>query len=181
MVGRARRGARCIARRCSRSGCGRVPDFDARGLSRSTGELRRKIMSEERAAYEISRETCFIPATHQGKGRRRAVAPGSTATRFLHYGRITLGATDEAVSFQTGEHETGLICLAGKASVKTSGETFEVGRYDAVYVPRDSDVEISVSGSEGCDIAEISAPVANKYPLQFVPFTEVRSNPKLHV
>jgi 5-deoxy-glucuronate isomerase len=138
-------------------------------------------MSEQQAAYEISRETCFVPATHQGKGRRRAVAPGSTATRFLHYGRITLAANDEAVSFQTGEHETGLICLAGKATVKAGGETFEVGRYDAVYVPRDSDVEISVSDSEGCDIAEISAPVANKYPLQFVPFTEVRSNPKLHV
>ena len=73
----------------------------------------------------------------------------------------------------------GLINLNGKATVKTEGETFELDRYDAVYVPRDSEIE--VDAPEGCDLAEVSAPVDKRYPLKFVSYKEVRRNPKLHL
>ena len=46
----------------------------------------------------ITPETCFVPKTHEGRGRRTAVAPGATAARYLHYGRITLAAGDAPVS-----------------------------------------------------------------------------------
>lgn len=44
--------------------------------------------------------------THEGHGRRTAVAPGPTAARYLHYGRITLGAADAAEESANNDHET---------------------------------------------------------------------------
>src|ERR1051326_7270493 len=49
-------------------------------------------MNQGIAQNAITPETCFVPKTHEGKGRRTAVAPGATAARYLHYGRITLAA-----------------------------------------------------------------------------------------
>jgi len=129
----------------------------------------------------ITPETCFVPKTHEGKGRRTAVAPGETAARYLHYGRITLDAGDAPVEFNSGEHEIGLICLNGKASVRANTESFELDRYDAVYVPRDSQIAVEASGPSGCDLAEVSAPVDKRYPMKFVSYKEVRENPKLHL
>lgn len=138
-------------------------------------------MSKEVMTHEITKETCYVPATHKGKGRRTAVAPGQTAARYLHYGRITLDATDEALSFDNGEYETGLVCLKGAAEVSTAGQTFHLKQYDALYVPRDSRIEVKPEGPEGCDLAELSAPVEGRYPVQFVSYAEVRENPKLHL
>jgi 5-deoxy-glucuronate isomerase len=137
-------------------------------------------MNEEVLLEEIRPETCFVPATHQGKGRRTSVAPGSTAARYLHYGRITLAAEDKPVNFANNDHETGLICLRGTAKVNSGGESFQLEQYDAVYVPRDSEIEV-VPGATGCDLAEVSAPVSQRYPLKFVSYKEVRQNPKLHL
>jgi 5-deoxy-glucuronate isomerase len=138
-------------------------------------------MSENITLNNISPETCFVPATHKGKGRRTSVAPGATAARYLHYGRITLGANDAPISFENDEHETGLICLNGAARVSTGDESFELSRYDAVYIPRDSSIEVQANGAEGCDLAEVSAPVSQGYPVKFVSYSEVRQNPKLHL
>ncbi len=136
-------------------------------------------MDQEVIQNPITPETCFVPKTHEGKGRRTAVAPGATAARYLHYGRITLAAGDAPIKFNSEDHEVGLINLNGKATVRTEGETFELDRYDAVYVPRDSEIEVDALA--GCDLAEVSAPVAKRYPLKFVAYKEVRQNPKLHL
>ena len=138
-------------------------------------------MNDQLTTAEIKRETCFVPATHKGKGRRTAVAPGTSASRYLHYGRITLGAIDAPITFENHDHETGLVCLAGAATVTTGGESFQLARYDALYIPRDSEIDVRATDDNGCDLAEISAPVANHYPLKFVAFADVRKDPKLHV
>lgn len=138
-------------------------------------------MQAELSRKEISRETCYVPGTHRGRGRRTSVAPGRTPMRNLHYGRITLDAGDGPLSFDTATHETGLVCLGGEAEVTAGGETFRLGRYDALYVPRDSRVEVRAGGGGACDLAELSAPVEGSYPLQLVRFAEVRENPKLHI
>ena len=142
--------------------------------------MRAELKQNEVTRNEITKETCYVPATHKGKGRRTLVAPGGTAARFLHYGRITLDAGDAPLAFENGGHETGLVCLKGSAEVSAGGETFNLTQYDALYVPRDSRVEVK-SGDAGCDIAELSAPVEGKYPLQFVRYSDVRQNPKLHL
>ena len=73
-------------------------------------------MTPELKQNPITPETCFVPKTHEGKGRRTAVKPGATAARYLHYGRITINAGDAAEKFSNNDHETGLICLRGSAS-----------------------------------------------------------------
>jgi 5-deoxy-glucuronate isomerase len=54
-------------------------------------------------------------------------------------------------------------------------------QYDAVYVSRDSEIEVGPDGPDGCDLAEVSAPVEKHYPTKFVSYKEVRQNPKLHL
>jgi 5-deoxy-glucuronate isomerase len=138
-------------------------------------------MKPEIRQNPITPETCFVPRTHEGRGRRTAVAPGTTAARFLHYGRITLSAGDAAEEFSNDDHETGLICLKGSAKVSANDESFQLGQYDTVYVSRDSKIRVEASGDEGCDLAEVSAPVTKRYPTKFVSYKEVRENPRLHL
>jgi 5-deoxy-glucuronate isomerase len=135
-------------------------------------------MKEQVALENINRETCVVRATHQEKGRNISVTPKNTATRHLHYGRVRLDAGDAPLAFETQTHETGLICLNGTAKISTGDQTFDLNRYDSLYVPRDSRVEISTE--TGCDLAEISAAVESRYPVQFVAFEEIRKNPALH-
>jgi 5-deoxy-glucuronate isomerase len=132
----------------------------------------------------IATNTCIVRNTAAKKGRSTAVAPGTTAARHLHYGRIILDAGDAPVRFDTGRMETGLVCLRGGAGikvggVKTDGQEHRMGKYDALYIPRDAAVEVS-PGPEGCDFAEIAAPVEKRYPLQFVAFSDVQKDPGLH-
>ena len=101
-------------------------------------------MNEEVRQNPITAETCFVPKTHEGRGRRTAVSPGRTASRYLHYGRITLDAGDAPVRFNSKNHEVGLIALNGHATIAAGGETFNLDQYDALYVPRDSDIEVRV-------------------------------------
>ena len=137
---------------------------------------------------EIDARTCVVRDTASRSGRHISVKPGQTAARHLHYGRIVLDG--DSLTFNTEERETGLIGMKGTATVEVTSEepeepeeprgtrgtrTFEIGQYDALYIPRDT--KVTVSGT--CDLAEVAAPVDNKYPLQFVRFADVKGNPAL--
>jgi 5-deoxy-glucuronate isomerase len=127
----------------------------------------------------LTLERCVVRDTAARTGRTRAVTPGETAARHLHYGRIILGGGDAALSFSTGDHEVGVISLKGSAAVLAEGQTFDLVPYDALYVPRDCGVDIR-PGPRGCDLAEVSAPVSQRYPIQFVRFADVQHDPGLH-
>lgn len=127
----------------------------------------------------ISATTCVIRNTAAARGRTRSVTPGKTAAQYLNYGRIILAAGDATMRVDPGGMETGLICLKGGAAVTAGGATHRMTPYDTLYVPRDTAFEVE-PGSEGCDFAEIAAPVEKKYPLQFVSYAEVQRNPGLH-
>ena len=129
--------------------------------------------------HTISIENCVVRNTDAKRGRTRSVSPGKTAARHLHYGRIILEASDAPVSFSNGEHETSLICLKGRATVNVVGQSFELGQYDSLYIPRDTSVDVG-AGVNGCDLAELSAPVTNRYPVQFVRFADVQRDGTLH-
>jgi len=129
---------------------------------------------------QIAKDTCIIRNTAGTKGRTTAVAPGTAASRYLHYGRIILDASDAPIGFSTGAMETGLIGLKGSAIVNAGGQRFTIGRYDSLYVPRGEAIEVA-PGPDGCDLAEVAAPVDHAYPIQFVPFTAVQADPGLHL
>jgi 5-deoxy-glucuronate isomerase len=129
-------------------------------------------------AESITAERCVVRNTAARKGRTRSVAPGTTASRHLYYGRIILDAGDPPVRFDTKDLETGLICLKGSAVVSVASG-FTLTKYDALYVPRDSSIEV-MPGDAGCDLAELAAPVTAHHPVQFVAFRDVRKDPGLH-
>jgi len=135
-------------------------------------------MKEQIALEPIRRESCVVKGTHKRPGRTISVEPGKTASRNLYYGRIILEAGADDLSFETGTRETGLICLNGSAAVTAGDERFTLNRYDALYLPRDSAVRVSTV--DGCDLAEVAAPVEKQYPIQFVSFADVRNDPALH-
>jgi 5-deoxy-glucuronate isomerase len=128
----------------------------------------------------LTPDTCIVRDTARAKGRTIALAPGDGASRHLRYGRVILDAGDPSVQFDAGEFEVGLVCLRGSAVVRAAGQTHTLYRYDAIYVPRDAAIEV-VAGSEGCDLAEIAAPVAATHPVQVVRFADIRKDPTLHV
>jgi 5-deoxy-glucuronate isomerase len=117
-------------------------------------------------------------ATHLGKGRTLAVTPRNSSMRQLSYGRVKLDAALPSVTFSLGDHEAGFICLAGQAYISVGGQTFQMGLYDALYVPRDS--AVSIATESAADLAEFSAPVANHYPIQFVPYAGILADGSLH-
>ena len=128
---------------------------------------------------DIDPATCVVRGTHLTKGRTRFLAPELAAVQHLHYGRIVLGAGDAPVRFANDSHETGLICMNGRGTVSAGGASFTMTPYDSLYIPKNSEIEVSAE-AEGCDFAEISAPVEHSYPMQFVPFAAVQSDPGLH-
>ena len=124
----------------------------------------------------IAPQTCVVRDTGARRGRHITVTPETTSARHLHFGRIVLDASDAPVTFSTGERETGFICLKGTATIEVDGTPYELGRYDALYVPRDSDVVVSGT----CDLAELAAPVTGRYPIQLVRFADVQKDSSLH-
>jgi len=129
---------------------------------------------------QIAKDTCIVRNTAASKGRTLAVAPGTSSMKHLHYGRIILDAGDAPVNFHTKDMETGLICLKGSATVRVGDQSFTLGRFDSLYVPRASTIEVR-AGVDGCDLAEIGAPVEQTYPVQFVAYQNVVADPGLHL
>lgn len=128
---------------------------------------------------ELTEASCVIRRTHLGRGRSVSLRPGKGAVKYLHYGRIILDGDSEPLRFSTEDRETGLVCLKGSASVRLQSGEFELSLYDALYVPRDSQSEVT-AGASGCDLAELSAPVETAFPAQYVAFQKVRNDPGLH-
>jgi 5-deoxy-glucuronate isomerase len=108
--------------------------------------------------------------TNTHTGRHIAVTPENSTMRHLAYGRIRLNASVPRVTFSNGNRETGLIVLSGAAAVSTNGNEFELGQFDAMYIPRDSNLAVS-TGSQ-TDIAEFSSDVEGRYPLKVVRYAE---------
>ncbi|HKQ53637.1 MAG TPA: 5-deoxy-glucuronate isomerase [Pyrinomonadaceae bacterium] len=115
--------------------------------------------------------------TNRHRGRRVAVTPQNSLMKHLHYGRIVLDQETPRVAFGTGALETGLICLAGECTIVAAGAAHEIGRYDSIYLPRDTDVEVSTESS--VDLVECAAEVEGNYPLQVVRYDDVERDGSL--
>lgn len=111
------------------------------------------------------------------RGRHIAVSPRTGAMQRLHYGRIVLDADLSRVTFETSGREVGLICVAGACSARVNGVPYALGRYDALYVPRGSLVEIATDAS--VDLIDFEAEVEGDYPVQLVRYSDVEGDPSL--
>ncbi len=126
---------------------------------------------------EVPFDKMVFRGTNKQLGRRISVSPANSTNKHLSYGRIILNSSCPKVSFDNGAQETGFIVLAGEGDVTTAGQTVRVGQYDSIYIPRDSSVEVLTQTA--LDIAEFSADVDTKYPLQVVRFEDIKKDPGL--
>jgi 5-deoxy-glucuronate isomerase len=122
-------------------------------------------------------ERMVFRKTNDRAGRHISVTPQNSTNHHLCYGRIILGDGMRSVTFNTFEKEACYIVLSGTVSITVGGECFNLGRYDSLYVPRDSAVQIRTDAN--ADVAEFLAEVDERYPLQLVRFAEVEANPGL--
>jgi len=120
-------------------------------------------------------ERMIFRKTNANIGRHISVSPENSTMQHLAYGRIILNSRKRMVSFSNGDRETGLICLSGHAKVKANGTETSLGQYDAIYIPRDSSIEVSTKFQ--VDLAEFSSDVEKKYPLQVVRYAEISKDP----
>ena len=115
--------------------------------------------------------------TASHRGRQVRITPANSALDHLHYGRSILDAEHPSATLETGVAEVGLICLRGFVEVTVAGQKHELGPHDALYVPRDSLVQMQ---SLDADVLEFGAAVENVHPVQLVRFADVQRDPKLH-
>ncbi|HZI56369.1 MAG TPA: 5-deoxy-glucuronate isomerase [Verrucomicrobiae bacterium] len=129
------------------------------------------------AETSLMQEKMVFRKTNRNKGRHISVTPLNSTNKHLSYGRIILDESTPSVSFDNQNQETGLICLSGSGMVKVGADSFRVGQYDSLYIPPDSHIDLSTASS--IDLAEFSSDVEQKYPVQFVPYTELIKDPAL--
>ncbi len=115
--------------------------------------------------------------TNSRKGRNISITPENSSMKHLVYGRIILDDEVPTVSFSTEKMESGLICMSGRCTVVAEGQSHEIGQYDSIYLPRDTEVEIRTSST--VDLMECSAEVEHKYPLQIVRYADVEKDSAL--
>jgi 5-deoxy-glucuronate isomerase len=115
--------------------------------------------------------------TNNQMGRHISVSPSNSTNKHLAYGRIILNAETPSVSFSNGDRETGMVCLSGSAELNINSDKFHLGQYDGIYIPRDSQLEVRTR--DRADIAEFSAEVEHRYPLQFISYQLVSKDPSL--
>jgi 5-deoxy-glucuronate isomerase len=129
------------------------------------------------STQKIAVEKMVFRKTNAHTGRHISVSPSNSTMDHLAYGRIILTAAGSSEKFDTGDRETGLICLKGEAEVSVDGSPMHLEKYDSIYVPRDSKLEVSTPSS--VDLVEFSADVSKRYPLRLVRYADVVKDPGL--
>jgi len=124
-----------------------------------------------------TKDQLIFRGTNKAKGRHTSVSPENSSMKHLVYGRVILDQTEPRAAFSTGKLESGLICMSGECTIKAGDETNKIGQYDSIYLPRDTEVEITTDTA--VDLVECSAEVEKKYPLQVVRYADVEKDGSL--
>lgn len=120
----------------------------------------------------------LVSGTASLEGRNIFIHPGNSSMVEMSYGRIRLGNGQSRVSFTNEGQETGLVCLSGAATVTVGQERFALQAKDALYISKG--LPVTVEAEPEVDFVECSATVDGEYPVQFVPYANVRADEKLH-
>ena len=126
----------------------------------------------------VTREGNIFRKTNAHKGRKVFITPANSTMKHLCYARTILDENTPKVGFENRGQETALICLSGEVEATVGSERFKLGERDSVYIPRGSSIQLETRSS--ADVAEFSAEVDNKYPLQIVRYAEVKDDKSLH-
>jgi 5-deoxy-glucuronate isomerase len=146
-----------------------------RAIFKQLGPTKKELSMSTQSAVAVDK--MIFRSTNAKTGRQIFVTPQNSTMKHLAYGRVILNSATPKVSFTNEDRETALICLSGQVTVYTAAQQFELGRYDSLYIPRDSSIEITTK--KDADLAEFSADVEGKYPPQFVSYAQTSQNPGL--
>jgi len=113
----------------------------------------------------------LIRNTASGKGRNIMITPENSQFKFICAGRIILDADVPSVTARNDGRETTLLVLHGSGRVRVNGESFDVTRFDGVYLPRGA--EFTVETDDALDCLEGSAPTDLTFPAQHVRHADV--------
>jgi 5-deoxy-glucuronate isomerase len=125
-------------------------------------------------AQALTDQQLIFSGTTAHRGRKTSVSPGNSSLSHLCYGRILLDGTEPRVTFGTDQRETALLCMHGSCRVEVDGQPHVINQYDAIYIPKGRSVEVSTDSS--VDLVECAAEVDGDYPLQVVPYEQVKQN-----
>jgi 5-deoxy-glucuronate isomerase len=106
--------------------------------------------------------------TASRKGRNISMTPQNSAFKLLSTGRIIL---DKEIAEATGQNngaETTLLCLHGKGKVTVEGKSYDLSRFDGIYIPRG--LTFQVFTDEFIDLVEASCPTEKTHPVKYVNF-----------
>jgi 5-deoxy-glucuronate isomerase len=106
--------------------------------------------------------------TARTKGRNITITPETTDFKAIHAGRIILDELMPRTSGKNEGRETTLLCLHGEGVVRVGRETFDLRKFDGIYIGRGKGFEIATDSS--VDLVEASAPTAKSWPTKFVSF-----------
>jgi 5-deoxy-glucuronate isomerase len=110
-------------------------------------------------------------------GRAVSITPINSDFTFISAGRILLDATAPRIVADNEGSETTLLVLHGSGRVSVGGQSFPVGRFDGVYIPRGEEFMVETDGS--LDVLEGSAPTTQIFPVAHVRFDDVLNDPAL--
>lgn len=113
-----------------------------------------------------------IRNTAAKKGRSIMITPDNSDFTFIAAGRIVLDREVPSVTATNEGAETTLLVLHGSGRVRVGDQSFDVARFDGVYVPRGE--EFTVETDDVLDILEGSAPTALTFPVAHVRHEEAR-------
>lgn len=117
--------------------------------------------------------------TASKNGRNIFVTPENSEFKYISAGRIILDANTSSVTARNEGKETTLLVLHGSGRVTVGEDTWEVGRFDGVYVPRGA--EFSVETDSELDIFEGNAPTSKTYPAAFVAFDAIKDKEGMYL
>jgi len=115
--------------------------------------------------------------THRVQGRKRIIHQYNTGLEFLRYGRIIFGENGGRVEVDSHDEEIGFVCLKGSGNIRVDDKSYSLGKFDALYLPRES--RCAISSQTTFDLAECAAPSSKKFPVQSVRFEEVQKDSNL--
>lgn len=121
----------------------------------------------------------LIRNTAANKGRTIAVTPENSDFQYISAGRIILDSETPSVTAHNEGAETTLLVLHGSGTVHVGDQTYEVSRFDGVYVPRGA--EFRVETDDSLDIFEGSAPTEVDAQPRLVRFDDIKNEEGMYL
>jgi 5-deoxy-glucuronate isomerase len=121
----------------------------------------------------------IIRNTAATKGRTISVTPENSDFKYISAGRIILDDDISSVTARNEGAETTLLVLHGSGTVKVGDNSYEVSRFDGVYVPRGQEFTVETDGA--LDIFEGSAPTEVEAQPHHVKYEEIKDQEGMYL